>query len=82
MLSAKLFWGFSSEFEDELANLSLEEQTSIVNAQVKQEMKEFFMQKNLQILVEEMEKLHFHLHDPLKANTLSYACDHCHNAPL
>jgi hypothetical protein len=79
VLSAKLFWGFSVEFEDGLESVSIEEQTLIVNARVKQELRDFFGQKNLQILIEEVQKLHLHLHDPLKANTLMYACDHCHN---
>jgi hypothetical protein len=78
VVSAKLFWGFSSRFENDIQKLSLEEQTSIVNAQIKQELRDFFMQKNLQLLVEESEKLTLHLHDGLTENSLRYACDHCH----
>jgi hypothetical protein len=78
VVSAKLFWGFAVRFDNDVQNLSLDDQSRLVNIKIKQELRDFFMTKNLQLLVEEVEKLQLHLHDKLKENSLSYACDHCH----
>ena len=78
ILSAELFQGFSLEFPNEFSTFSLEEQSSIITAQFKQELIDFLMQKNLYILKEKVEKLTIHLHDTLKPDSQAWACDHPH----
>ena len=79
ILSSELFQGFSVQFPDELAKLNFQEQVSIVNAQIKQDLMDFFMQRNLYNLKERADAMVIHLHDVLVPNTTTYACDHPHN---
>jgi len=76
--SADLFWGFKIMLPNEVSQLPFDEQCSSVNAEIKRELIEFFLSKNLQILKEKVDQLHLHLHASLVANELSYACDHKH----
>ena len=77
--SAKLFWGFKIEAPNEYTLLTKNEQEMLVNAEFKLKLNAFFKQHNLQLLMEEVDKLHLHLHAPLEPDALVYACDHCHN---
>jgi hypothetical protein len=79
ILSGELFQGFSVDFPDQLSTLSFQEQESIINAQIKQDLIDFLMQRNLYVLKERVDALKLHLHNPLLPNTQSYACDHPHN---
>jgi hypothetical protein len=77
--SAELFWGFSISLPNEVSTLSIEEQSSIVNAEMKHQLSAFFLSRNLQLLKEKVDLLTLHLHGPLKHYEKNYACDHIHN---
>jgi hypothetical protein len=79
VVSADLFWGFSISLEDTVAELSLNEQNTLVNTEIKRQLIEFFSLRNLQILKEKCQDMHLHIHSPLVANSLCYACDHREN---
>jgi len=79
--SAKLFWGFKIELPNEYSILTKNEQETLVTAEFKLRLKEFFKIHNMQLLMEETDKLKLHLHVPLIPDALVYACDHCHNYP-
>lgn len=79
IVSGELFQGFRTDFPDQLSSLSFQEQESIINAQIKQDLIDFLMQRNLYVLKERVDALNLHLHNPLQPNSESYACDHCHH---
>lgn len=78
-LSAELFWGFQLEFQNELSSLSKEDQTCVIENEFKQQLKEYFKEKNLQLLMERVDVLVLHLHEALKPDSHTYACDHDHS---
>ena len=78
-LSAETFWGFIITINmNEVSDLTLNNQSEFIQNKIKNELKEFLLSRNLQILAEKVDMLNIHLHDLLKENETNYACDHCH----
>jgi hypothetical protein len=78
-LSAELFWGFQVELD--LAQFTTE---ADVIKEVKSQLKEFMLMGNLQVLAEEVDKLHLHLHQDLHSEheqdlSVVYICDRKHS---
>ena len=63
------------------------EDVSTIIKYIKQDMKTFFLSRNLQLLSEKVEKTNFHIHHPYdtykeilertNAQDIIYICDHC-----
>lgn len=80
ILSHQMFQGFRFSIKKEqVENLTLQQQSNLVNQEAKRLLKEFFYQKNLYVLCEDyVNNLNVHLHSFLDDKVDNYACDHCH----
>lgn len=78
ILSSELFTGYKLFLEDSILELSLPEQSQVVNEEAKKHLIQDFTSLGLMNLVDKARQLRLHLHGPLLAEKDNYACDHCH----
>jgi hypothetical protein len=81
-LSSDMFWGYRVQID-----MFLFDDVSAIIQYIKQDMKTFFLSRNLQLLAEKVEKLKFHIHHPFdtykdlvgrtNAQDIIYICDNC-----
>ena len=81
-ISSEIFWGYRATLD-----LLYFENIENIIEYVKNDLKQFLLSRNLQLLVEKLDKTKFHIHSPY--NTYSdildktdvsyviYICDHC-----
>jgi hypothetical protein len=80
-LSHALFQGCTITIaESEVANLTLTQQSSVVNKRLKELLRTHFMALELDVLVDAATKLNAHLHETLAPGSVNWACDH-HDDP-
>ena len=78
IVSSELFTGFKLVLDDTIAELSLSEQSQVVNTEAKKQLIQEFTHLGLMILVDKARAMQLHLHGPLSIDKDNYACDHCH----
>lgn len=81
-VSSDMFWGYRVEID-----LIYFETIAAIIQYVKNDLKQFLLSRNLQLLAEQVEKNNFHIHHPFETfediknntntSTIIYICDHC-----